>query len=223
MNKIALIVAGGTGNRMETETPKQFLLLNKLPMLMHSIKSFYIYNRDMELRLVLPESEIKTWEKLCEKYNFKIQHKIFAGGETRFHSVKKGLENISESSLIAIHDGVRPLVSDQTITNCFDLAQEQGTAIPVMPVVESIRKVEDGDSVAELRALFRTVQTPQIFQSELLLEAYNIEYHADFTDDASVVEKAGYKIYLAEGNKENIKITSPVDLIIAEALLASGL
>ncbi len=220
MNKIAIIVAGGAGNRMQSETPKQFMFLQKRPVLMHSINSFFNYNNNLELRLVLPESEIETWQYLCNELDFKIKHKIFAGGETRFHSVKNGLKDISSPSLIAIHDGVRPLVSESTISNCFDLAEQQGTAIPVMPLTESIREVIEEDSFAKQRIHYRRVQTPQVFQSDLLLDAYNAEYEEDFTDDASVVEKAGYKIYLAEGNEENIKITTPLDLVIAEALIA---
>jgi len=219
MRKIALIVAGGTGIRMQAETPKQFMLLHNLPVLMYSLNIFFQYDKNLDVRLVLPESEMERWKTLCEEYHFKVSHVLFAGGETRFHSVKNGLKDIPDSSLVAIHDGVRPLVSKQTISNCFDLAEKQGTAIPVMPVIDSIRKVDQGDSTAESRSHFRTVQTPQVFQSELLLDAYNIEYQDNFTDDASVVEKAGYKIFLAEGNRENIKITSPLDLVIAEALI----
>ncbi|MBA7521282.1 2-C-methyl-D-erythritol 4-phosphate cytidylyltransferase [subsurface metagenome] len=218
MKKIVLIAAGGSGNRMQSGTPKQFMLLHNLPILMHSINRFYNYDNKLELRLVLPEEEIETWKKLCGKYKFKIKHLLFAGGETRFHSVKNGLKDIAGSSLVAIHDGVRPLVSKKTISNCFKMAEKEGTAIPVIPITESIRRVDQVDSVAEPRALFRLVQTPQIFQSELLLDAYNTDYKEIFTDDAVVVEKAGYKIYLAEGNEENIKITSLTDLPIAETL-----
>lgn len=223
MNKIAIIAAGGTGNRMQSDTPKQFMLLQKLPVLMHSMNTFFHYDNNLELRLVLPYSEIDVWNNLCKEFNFKISHKIFEGGETRFQSVKNGLKDISSSFLIAIHDGVRPLVSERTISNCFDLAENQGTAIPVIPVTESIRKVDQEDSIAKQRDLYRRVQTPQVFQSELLLDAYNAEYEEEFTDDASVVEKAGYKIYLAEGNEENIKITTPLDLVIAEALAKHAL
>jgi len=219
MNKIVIIVAGGTGNRMQSETPKQFMLLQKLPVLMHSMNSFIKSDNNLELRLVLPESELEAWRNLCIEYNFKVKHAVFAGGETRFHSVKNGLEGINAPSIIAIHDGVRPLVSQKTIANCFDLALQQGTAIPVLPVTESIREVIEEDSFAKKRDDYRRVQTPQVFQSDLLLDAYDTEYEEDFTDDASVVEKAGYKIYLAEGNEENIKITTPLDFVIAEALL----
>lgn len=219
MKKIAIIVAGGAGNRMQSETPKQFMLLKNLPVLMHSINSFFNYDNNLELRLVLPESEIEEWQNLCNEFNFNIKHEVFTGGETRFHSVKNGLNEISSPSIIAIHDGVRPLVSENTISNCFDLAEQQGTAIPVLPVTESIREVIEEDSFARQRTNYRKVQTPQVFQSELLIDAYNAGYEEDFTDDASVVEKAGYKIYLAEGNEENIKITTPLDLVIAKALL----
>ncbi|MGD2034350.1 MAG: 2-C-methyl-D-erythritol 4-phosphate cytidylyltransferase [Bacteroidales bacterium] len=219
MKKIALIVAGGTGSRMESDTPKQFMLLNNLPVLMHCINSFCKYDNNLELRLVLPESEMETWKQLGKQYHFKTDITVFPGGETRFQSVKNGIQEINGSSLVAIHDGVRPLVTPETISNCFALAEKQGTAVPVIPIPESIRKVQEQDSFAEPRSQFRIVQTPQVFQSEFLLDAYETEYDEDLTDDASVVEKAGYKIYLAEGNRENIKITDPIDLIIAETLL----
>jgi len=190
---------------------------------MHCINSFFKYDNNLELRLVLPESEIEEWKNLCNEFKFNIKHEVFAGGETRFHSVKNGLNNISSPSIVGIHDGVRPLVSESTISNCFELAEQQGTAIPVLPLTESIREVAEEDSFARQRTLYRKVQTPQVFQSELLLDAYNTEYEEDFTDDASVVEKAGYKIYLAEGNEENIKITTPLDLVIARALLEHSL
>ncbi|MBN1597168.1 MAG: 2-C-methyl-D-erythritol 4-phosphate cytidylyltransferase [Bacteroidales bacterium] len=219
MKTIALIVAGGAGKRMNSSTPKQFLLLNNLPVLMHTINAFYGYDKQMEIRIVLPEDETETWDKLCKEYNFKTEHKIFKGGETRFHSVKNGLEGIGKSLLVAVHDGVRPLVSKQTLENCIKTAEEYGSAVPVVDLTESIRKVENHDSVALNRNFYKLVQTPQVFQSDVLLDAYNIEYEDDFTDDASVVEKAGYKIYLAEGNRENIKITVPQDIEIAQVLL----
>ncbi len=219
MKKIALIAAGGTGMRMDANIPKQFILLHNLPVLMYSMNTFFSYDNNLEIRLVLAESEMETWKKLCDQFNFKINHRIIAGGETRFHSVQNGLADITGTSLIAIHDGVRPLVSKETISNCYTIAEKLGTAVPIIPLNESIRKIDQEDSFAEPRALYRTVQTPQVFQSELLLDAYNTEYQEEFTDDASVVEKAGYKIYLAEGNQENIKITSTLDMIIAEAFL----
>lgn len=222
VKKIVIIVAGGLGRRMNSEIPKQFLILNKKTVLMHTMGVFYDYDPGMEIRLVLPAEEKETWKQLCEEYSFSIKHTIFPGGETRFYSVLNGLRDIDTPSIIAIHDGVRPLVSRKTINDCFVTAEENGTAIPVLPISESIREVIGEDSVSRTREKYRVVQTPQIFQSEILLDAYNSEFQESFTDDASVVEHAGYKIYLADGNEENIKITSPLDLRIAEVLFDKG-
>lgn len=219
MEKIALIVAGGSGERMNSDLPKQFLILNKLPVLMHTVNAFYRFDKQIEVRLVLPEKDRDIWESLCKEYKFKINHTVYLGGGTRFESVKNGLDGIKKSTLVAIHDGVRPLVSLNTITDCFEKAEQYGAAIPVYDLTESIRKVELNESYAVKRELYRMVQTPQVFQSDLLLDAYNVEYQEEFTDDASVVEKAGYKIYLANGNRENIKITLPLDLEIAEVIM----
>jgi 2-C-methyl-D-erythritol 4-phosphate cytidylyltransferase len=219
MKKIALIVAGGTGTRMETPALKQFVLLNNLPVLMHTINVFYGYDNTIDIRIALPEDQIETWQSLCDDYQFKIKHSIVPGGETRFHSVKNGLAEIPVPSLIAVHDGVRPLVSKATITNCFNLAEEAGTAIPVVKVKESIRKIVESDSVYEDRNLYRIVQTPQVFHSDILLNAYETDYNESFTDDAGVVENAGFKIYITEGNEENIKITRPIDLVLADAIM----
>jgi 2-C-methyl-D-erythritol 4-phosphate cytidylyltransferase len=218
MKKIAIIVAGGIGKRMNSSIPKQFMLLKDKPILMHTLEKFYTYDNTIELRLVLPPSLVETWDVLCTKYNFNICHMLCKGGEHRFHSVKNGLSDISSPSLVAIHDGVRPLVSLSTIANCFNMAEKNGTAIPVLKLTESIRRVKGKSSVAEDRTLFRSVQTPQVFQSEIILNAYNSSYKEAFTDDASVVENSGKEIFLTEGNEENIKITSPQDLLVAEIL-----
>jgi 2-C-methyl-D-erythritol 4-phosphate cytidylyltransferase len=220
MKKIVIIVAGGTGKRMKSDLPKQFLLLANKPVLMHTLSNFFTFDPEMELRLVLPADQTETWKKLCEDYHFKIKHELFQGGETRFQSVKNGLKGIDHFSIVAIHDGVRPLVSHQTIENCFNLAAENGCAIPVMPLTESIRRKIGASSVAEKRELFLSVQTPQVFRSEILLKAYDAVFESSFTDDASVVENAGYSVFLTDGNEENIKITTPKDLIIAQALIS---
>lgn len=218
MKKVALIVAGGMGERMQSGIPKQFMVLNGLPILMHCARRFHLYDTAIDLRLVLPESEIETWNNLCEEHNFNLSCKIFPGGETRFHSVKNGLQDLPSSSLVGVHDGVRPLVSIDTVARCYDLAEKNGTAVPAIPISESIRRVDGEDSVAEERSMFRLIQTPQVFSSEILIDAYDLPYEETFTDDASVIEKAGYKIYLTEGNEENIKITYQKDLLIAEIL-----
>jgi 2-C-methyl-D-erythritol 4-phosphate cytidylyltransferase len=222
MKKIAVIVAGGAGKRMKTDTPKQFLLLNGLPVLMHTLNKFYSFDPALELRLVLPSDETDTWKELCKEYDFNLKHEVFPGGETRFHSVKNGLHNIDNNSLVAVHDGVRPLVSHNTIKNCFDLAFQKGCAIPVMPLTESIRKLTSSNSTSEKREQFRSVQTPQVFMSEILLKSYLAEFDKSFTDDASVVENAGYPVFLTEGNEENIKITTPKDMIVAKALISNA-
>lgn len=219
MKKITVIVAAGIGSRMNSEIPKQFLLLDNVPILIRTIQVFNGYDPSMEIRLVLSEEEKESWNKLCQEYNFNLEHAIIIGGETRFHSVLYGINGITSPSLIAIHDGVRPLVSQRTIDACFRTAEENGTAVPVFPVKDSIREVTGEDSVSRNRMMYKFVQTPQVFQSEILLDAYETEYQESFTDDASVVEHAGYKIYLCDGNEENMKITSPVDLKIAELML----
>jgi 2-C-methyl-D-erythritol 4-phosphate cytidylyltransferase len=223
MEKIVIIVAGGVGKRMKSDIPKQFIPLCGKPVLMHTFLKFYYYDPQIEFRLVLPQQSFDTWHKLCIQYDFKIPHKLYPGGETRFHSVKNGLEGISEASIIGVHDAVRPLVSANTIRNCYDLAAEKGSAIPVMPLTESIREISGSRSIARQREIYRSVQTPQVFKSEILLKSYQSDYIDSFTDDASVAEKAGYPIYLTEGNEENLKLTTPFDLLIAETVLKQSL
>jgi 2-C-methyl-D-erythritol 4-phosphate cytidylyltransferase len=219
MKKIVIIVAGGLGKRMKSDIPKQFILLCGKPILMHTFLKFYYYDPQIEFRLVLPQQAFETWNELCLQYDFRIAHKLFPGGETRFHSVKNGLTGISESTIIGIHDAVRPLVSLNTIKNCFDLASKKGSAIPVLPLTESVREISNNHSIARQRESYRSVQTPQVFKSEILLKSYETEYITSFTDDASVVENSGYPIYLTDGNEENIKLTTPIDLLIGEAFM----
>ncbi len=204
---------------MKTGVPKQFLLLKGKPVLMHTLEVFQRYDADIEIIVTLPSSEFDQWDQLCRKHTFSIKHQIVNGGNERFHSVKNALKKIKEAGLIAVHDGVRPLVSISTISRCFEIAEISGNAIPVMTLSESIRQIEGNGSRTVDRSQFRLVQTPQVFQSELLLEAYRRPYLAEFTDDASVIEKAGYVIHMVEGNIENLKITTPIDLSIAEALM----
>lgn len=215
----AIIVAGGKGMRMGKDLPKQFLPIDGTPILMHTLQAFYDYDPSMTLIVVLPSDQQAYWSKLCGDYHFTIPHVVVKGGETRFHSVKNGLSCIKGEGLVAVHDGVRPFVHCDTIDRCFAAAQESGAAVPVVEVVDSLRKVEDEESNAVSRREYRIVQTPQVFDISLLKEAYKQPYTVDFTDDASVVEAYGRKISLVEGNRENIKITSPFDLIIAEAFL----
>lgn len=217
--KYVIIVAGGSGKRMGSDLPKQFLPVAGKPILMHTIEKFYAFDSSIYIILVLPEAQIEFWNTLIKEYKFTIKHQLEAGGTERFYSVKNGLKHITLEGLVAVHDGVRPLVSNSTIKNCFDNALEHDAAIPVIAATESIRKVNSTSSIAVNRAEYYMVQTPQVFKSELLLEAYQQEFNSHFTDDASVVENQGGKIYLTEGNAENIKITRPMDIKIAEVLL----
>lgn len=217
MNKVVVIVAGGSGSRMESELPKQFIEINGIPILMHTITRFYDYDNSIDIRLVLPISQIDFWNEMQTYYNFNIKCNVFAGGETRFHSVQNGLNDIKEDSLIAIHDGVRPFVSSETIEKGFKLASEKGSAIPVLSVHETLRQLNKENSSTVNRDDYKLVQTPQTFNSEILLEAYKQKFKKSFTDDASVVESLGYTINLYEGNRENIKITTQVDLLVAKA------
>ena len=221
MKKTVIIVAGGLGQRFEGNTPKQFIVLNNLPILMHSILAFYSYDNEISIIVILPENQINNWKLLCEKYKFDVKHKVIKGGQTRFESVKNGIMQVNEKSLIAIHDGVRPLVSKPTIDNCFKTAEKFGNAVPVVEFVDSIREIGFTDCFPLKRANLRLVQTPQIFKSDILKQAYKKNYNSTFTDDATVLESIGEKINMIEGNRENIKITTKTDLIIAEALIAT--
>lgn len=216
--KAVIIVAGGIGNRMNSNIPKQFLVVKKKPVLFYTITSFLQFDPSIQVILVLPSNHIKTWKRICLKYNIDLPHLIVEGGETRFHSVKNGLELIQSEKMIAVHDGVRPFVSVQTLTNCFKGAEINGNAVPFVPVIDSLRFYENGNSKSINRSKYVSIQTPQVFRSNELKEAYNQKYNDSFTDDASVVESIGKKIYLVEGNVENIKITNPLDLDIAKAI-----
>jgi 2-C-methyl-D-erythritol 4-phosphate cytidylyltransferase len=219
MKKFVLIVAGGSGSRMKTEIPKQFLEICGKPILMHTIQIFYDFNPECELILVIPEAQQEYWDELCLKHSFTLPHRIVSGGENRFNSVQNGLKLIDEKGIVFIHDGVRPLVSQQTIERCYQMARKNGNAIPVLQVNDSLRKQKDQQSVSVDRTLYLSVQTPQTFRSEQILQAFEQDFDPAFTDDASVAEQAGFPIFMVEGNRENIKITNPTDLIIAEAFL----
>ena len=220
MKQYAIIVAGGTGQRFESQIPKQFLRLKGLPILMHSIKAFINFDNSIEIIIALPENHFETWNDLCRNHHFKIQHQKVIGGKTRFHSVKNALDAVkSDDGIIAVHDAVRPLVSKETLKRCFDTARKKGSAVPVVALYDSIRELKEPNSVPVDRNSFVLVQTPQVFKTKLLKESYNQPYLPEFTDDAHVVEKAGTPVILVEGNRENIKITDKADLLIAEALL----
>ena len=217
--KIAIIVAGGKGERMNADVPKQFLEIKGRPILMHTLEVFHRFDAAMQLILVLPAVQIDFWKNLCQKHNFSLPHQVVEGGSARFYSVKNGLQNIKIPSLVAIHDGVRPLVSEKTIALCFEAAANFDAAIPVVDLVDSIRQLTENGSQSVDRSAYKLVQTPQVFDAELLIEAYKQDFSPLFTDDASVVESFGRKVQLVEGNRENIKITTAFDLELAEVLL----
>lgn len=219
IKRSVIIVAGGSGTRMNSAIPKQFLLLAGKPVLMHTIFKFYIFDNNIDIILVLPENQITLWKDLCNKYNFLINHTIVKGGNTRFYSVKNGLNQLKYDCTVGIHDGVRPLVSLETIKVCFETSKKKGNAIPAIPVNESVRVVEKFQSKNFDRSKLKIIQTPQCFDSKIILKAFQQDYNEMFTDDATVVEYYGENINLVDGNFENIKITTPNDLIYAEALL----
>ncbi|MDP4210634.1 MAG: 2-C-methyl-D-erythritol 4-phosphate cytidylyltransferase [Bacteroidota bacterium] len=222
MKKYAVIVAGGSGSRMKSVLPKQFIELCGKPILMHTLEVFSRFDNELSLIIVLPEPQILFWKELCNKHNFTVSHEVVAGGDARFFSVKNGLDHVPDDSLVAIHDGVRPLVSSETISRCFDTAARMGNAIPCFPVYETVRKVDGDKNVMLDRSNLRLIQTPQIFRSSLIKKAFEQSFDEAFTDDASVLERTGETIYLVDGNRENIKVTDPFDLIIAEAILQNS-
>jgi 2-C-methyl-D-erythritol 4-phosphate cytidylyltransferase len=215
MRKSVIIVAGGSGTRMGGELPKQFIMLGDFPVLMWTISCFTDYDPTMVVVLVLPEAQIVFWKELCVKYAFDHPHQVVMGGSSRFYSVKNGLAVLEDMDLVAVHDGVRPLVSQDTIERCFKSAAEKGAAIPVLPVNETLRTGTMESSQTVDRSLFFSVQTPQVFRFEWLKDAYTQEYVTTFTDDASVVEQRGYPVQMVSGNPENLKITQPTDLFVA--------
>jgi 2-C-methyl-D-erythritol 4-phosphate cytidylyltransferase len=217
--KFALIVAGGSGSRMKSDIPKQFIAIHGKPMLMHTMEAFYRNDPDFSFVVVLPGKEIALWNELCRKHSFEINHKVTAGGKTRFHSVKNGLEQIQEEGIVFIHDGVRPLVSSKTIESCYQMALEKGNALPVIAPSESVREITGNENRAADRKRFFLVQTPQTFRVSIIKIAFNQKYSEKFTDDAAVLENTGVNIYMVNGNRENIKITYPEDLTFATILL----
>lgn len=219
MKKQVIIVAGGSGKRMGAVQPKQFLVIAGKPVLMHTIERFSTFDQSMQIIVALPETYFDFWKSLCKKYDFHEEHVLARGGLKRFDSVKAGLSFAGREGLIAVHDGVRPLVDKNTIGRVFEVAAKKGNAIPVVPVSQSVRLVgPEGNRPFDRRQL-RMVQTPQCFHAGVLQDAYLQEYRTDFTDDATVVESLGKAIHLTEGNSENIKVTKPADLRMAESLL----
>ncbi len=217
----AVIVAGGKGLRMGASIPKQFLPVNGLPILMLTIKRFREYDGSLRIILVLPKEQHEYWNELCKNYHFTDAYAVVEGGETRFHSVRNGLPAIPDDTqgVVGIHDGVRPFPSVEVIRACYETARTAKAVIPVVPVVETVRHIVAGGKTETVdRADYRLVQTPQTFDIQMLKQAYAQPYRDCFTDDASVVESAGHEVTLIEGNRENIKITTPFDLRIARIL-----
>lgn len=216
-----IIVAGGKGLRMGSDIPKQFLPIGGKPVLMRTLERFRAYDTDLKIILVLPEAQQDYWRRLCEQYHFDVKYELANGGQTRFHSVQNGLALIPDDAegVVGVHDGVRPFPSIDVIRNCYTTARTAKAVIPVIPVVETVRQLENKSSVTVPRDKYRLVQTPQTFDIQLLKAANRQPYNDGFTDDASVVESYGHDITLVEGNRENIKITTPYDMKIAEVLL----
>ena len=218
MKKHVIIVAGGKGLRMGGDIPKQFLPICGKPVLMRTLEAFHSYDASMHLILVLPISQQDYWKMLCREYHFDLPHDIANGGETRFHSVKNGLALVKGEGVVGVHDGVRPFVSQEVISHCYNDALTLKAVIPVIGVVETLRHLTEIGSETVPRDQYKLVQTPQVFEVDLLRRAYQQSYTDLFTDDASVVEALGEKVYLVEGNRENIKLTTPFDLKLAELL-----
>ena len=206
-----IITAGGIGKRMGSSIPKQFIEIKGLPILMRTIQRFYEFDATCQIIVTLPSDWISFWNELIEKHDFSINHQLVDGGVERYDSIKNAI-SFCKHDIIAIHDGVRPFVSNETIHKTIELAKQKGAAIPTLPLKESLRQVKNGQSIAVKRSEFVNVQTPQVFQKDIIEKAYSIPFHEAITDDASLVEEAGFEVFLCDGNEENIKITTPMDL-----------
>lgn len=215
----AIIVGGGSGTRMQSDIPKQFLLLGGRPVLMHTIDAFHTSLHSPEIIVVLNGDFHQYWKDLCAAHNFTTPHNLVAGGEQRFHSVQNGLKFIEEPSIVAVHDAVRPCISNEVITAAYDQAQKTGNAVVAVRSRDSVRQVTGGITKSVNRDDIYLIQTPQVFKSEILIKAYEQEFRSEYTDDASVVERSGVAIRLIEGDTKNIKITYPEDILVAQSFL----
>lgn len=222
MKRATVIVAGGSGSRMGSTIPKQYLDLNGKPILIRTIEKFLSFDAEMKVVLVIPEQDQERWNELKERYLATANITAVSGGKTRFHSVKNGLSATGEVDYVGIHDAVRPLVSQRTLEFCFEAATKYDAVVPVYPMKSSLRKLEGDHSRAVDRSSIVAVQTPQCFPKKVISKAFEQDYQEIFTDDATVAEFAGYKVHCVDGNEENIKITTPYDLKIAEVLVDSG-
>ena len=218
IKKYAVIVAGGKGTRMGAAVPKQFLLLNGKPLLCYSIEAFTQAIPGIHLILVLPPDQLQSAQTVLRTYLGNVDVTLVLGGETRYHSVQNGLKEVKDDGIVFVHDAARPLLSFDLIQRCLQQAEEKGSAIPVLPATESIRVVDDGNSKSLNRENLRIIQTPQTFNTGIILPAFEQEYQASFTDEASVVEAYGEIVHLIEGERDNIKVTTPEDMLIAEVL-----
>lgn len=218
-SRAAIIVAGGSGTRMGGPIPKQFMLLNGRPLLCWTIDAFHRADPNMPIILVLPEAQIPVWKTLCIGHGFHVPHEVVAGGAERFHSVRSGLAAVKDAEVVAVHDGVRPCVSAELIARCFAAAHAHGASVPVVAISSSVREVTGEGSRAIDRSKLRAVQTPQCFRTDLLRKAFELPYDPAFTDEATLVERTGAKVFLVEGEGRNIKVTTPVDLQVAGALV----
>jgi 2-C-methyl-D-erythritol 4-phosphate cytidylyltransferase len=219
MQQTIILVAGGRGTRMNSALPKQFITIGGMPVILHTLLNFHSYSTDFDFIIALPDDLFADFEQMAERHCPQIIFRLSSGGQTRFHTVKNALSLIKSPGLVAVHDAVRPLVSHPVIDRCFAVAAREGAAIPVMEVNESLRWISPEGHTPLDRSRCRLVQTPQVFRSDILLKAYQQEYNELFTDDSSVAEAAGFPVSLVEGNRENIKITTPGDLALAEFYL----
>jgi 2-C-methyl-D-erythritol 4-phosphate cytidylyltransferase len=219
MQKYLILVAGGRGTRMKADQPKQFLRIGRYPVLYYSMRAFYDYDNSIKIILVLPSDMITAWENIVSETGIRIPHQIIEGGNTRMESCRNGMSMVGDDGLVAVHDAVRPLVSRATIDRCFNVASEKGNAVPVGEIYETLRQLNSSGSVTIDRNFIRSVQTPQVFQVNIIKKAFDKVNNYSYTDEASMIESLGYPINMVEGNRENIKITDPYDLKIAEFLL----
>ncbi len=222
MKRAAIIAAGGKGTRMNSAIPKQFLQLLNKPIIFHTIEAFYSFDHSIQLIVVLPEAQQSYWQNLLATHKFLIPHQVVSGGETRYHSVKNGLALAQDADVIAIHDAVRPLIHSQFLERLFAIAEEKGSAIPVLQTTDTIRQIKDNETMVLDRTTIYAVQTPQVFIKEWLLKAYTLPYKDHITDDAMLVEIAGFKLTFTEGLKTNIKITTSEDILLASCLLQNN-
>lgn len=220
MNAV-IIVAGGIGQRMGSALPKQFLLLNGQPIIINSIQPFIDFDPKIKVIIVLPKEHVNSWHAMCDKHLFHVEHEVVVGGDTRYKSVKNGLQSVRNSDWVAVHDSVRPLINKEFVKSCFDSALQNGNAVPCIEINETIREVIPNGNKQLNRSNIKLIQTPQVFETKKLKKAYELPYSNTFTDDATVVEASGEKIYLVDGLKQNIKITNEIDLKIAECLFVN--